>query len=143
MMAKEETIKAIVREIFALDKPKIDDTRKEEIRDFITSTINGDIPSLHLVINATLKNGAEGCICYILTDKRFIKIDTDTTGKTTTSSSYPLDTLIGVHRALTEDGQEQFSIAFRIGSLGLTYSKEEKDIADFFQRVDENLREKS
>jgi hypothetical protein len=141
-MNKEESLETIVAAVYALDNPKIEESRREQIKKFIISTVNGDNPITYLVVNATLRNGHEGAICYILTDKRFIKIDvSDGTAKEVQSASYPLNTLTGVERKLVEGGKEQFDMLFRSASFGLKYSQDDKDIVNFFQKVDQYLRE--
>ena len=121
-------------EIFALDSPQIADSRKEDIRDFVGSAVNGDDPTAHLVVNAGFREGREGAIAYILTDKRLIKIDIDE--KEAQSSSFLLRTIIGIERSMDGD-RAQFNISFQNGSFGLKYPKDNKKIAEFLQQLDQ------
>jgi len=135
-MTKEEALKAILDEIFKLNLPKIDESRRDVIHNFIATTINGDNPSSYLAVNAGLSENKEGVISYILTDKRLIKIDIDSKGSAE-SLTYPLNTIIGVERKLDQD-RILFNISFQKGSFGLEYPQSSKKITDFFQEI-ENL----
>ncbi len=134
MTTKQETIDAIVAEVFQLDSPKIDQTRKGQVSEFITSAVNGDTPNTHLVINASVDENNTGAIIYILTNLRLIKVDIAL--KEIKSSSFRLNTLIGIDRKLIDDDQIEFSVAFQNGSFGLRYSQDLKNITDFFQKIE-------
>lgn len=134
MTKKQETLDAIVAEIFQLDSPKIDETRIEQVSEFLTSAVNGDTPITQLVINASVDEKNKGVIIYILTNLRLIKVDI--APKEIKSSSFPLNTLIGVDRKLIGGDQIEFSISFQNGSFGLRYSQDLKNITDFFQKIE-------
>lgn len=134
MTTKKEALDTIVTEVFKLDSPKIDQTRKEQVSEFITSAVNGDTPITHLVINASVDENNKGAIVYILTNLRLIKVDI--APREIRSSSFPLNTLIGIDRKLIDSDQIEFSIAFQNGSFGLRYSQDLKNITDFFQKIE-------
>jgi hypothetical protein len=134
MTNKEENLKTIINDISGLN-PILDETRKQQITNFIISAVNGDIPTSHLIINANLGENNRGIIIYILTDLRLIKIDID--AKEIKSGSFPLNTLIGIERKLIDGDIAQFSIAFQNGTFGLRYSQDDQKITDFFQKIDQ------
>ena len=134
MTTKQQTLEAIVAEVFQLDSPKIEQIRKEQVSEFITSAVNGDTPNAYLVINASVDENNKGAIIYILTNLRLIKIDV--APKEIKSSSFPLNTLIGVDRKLIDSDQIEFSISFQNGAFGLRYSQDLKNITDFFQKIE-------
>lgn len=134
MTKKKETLDGIVDEVFQLNSPKIDQARRGQVSEFITSAVNGDTPNTHLVINAGVDGDIEGAIVYILTDLRLIKIDI--APQEIKSSSFRLNALIGVDRKLIGSDQIEFSINFQTGSFGLRYSQDLKQITDFFQRIE-------
>ena len=132
---KSETLSAIIQDIFSLDSPKIDDSRKKQITEFVITTVNGDNPTDYLVLNANLGENIKGIIAYILTNLRLIKIDID--AKEVQSSSFPLNTIIGIERKLIDGERAQFSVSFQNGSFGLRYSPSDQKITDFFQKIDQ------
>jgi hypothetical protein len=134
MTTKQETLDAIVAEVFQLDSPKIDQTRSGQLSEFIASAVNGDTPIAHLVINASVDSNNKGAIIYILTNLRLIKLDV--ASKEISSSGVPLNTLIGIDRKLIDGDQIEFSIAFQNGSFGLRYSQDLKNITAFFQKIE-------
>ena len=133
MSTKQEALDAIVAEVFQLDSPKIEQ-KKEQVSEFIGSAINGDTSKAYLVINASVNESNKGAIIYILTNLRLIKIDI--APKEIKSSSFPLNTFIGVDRKLIDNDQTEFSVAFQNGSFGLRYSQDLKNITDFFQKIE-------
>jgi hypothetical protein len=130
---KEEKLNEIIDDIFLLNSPKIDDSRKKQISEFIKGAVNGDNPIDRLVLNANLDENIQGVIAYILTNLRLIKIDISSND--IQSKSFPLSTIIGIERKLV-DGIAQFSVSFQNGSFGLRYSPSEHKITDFFQKID-------
>lgn len=126
----------VLDDIFHLNEPKVDENRRKQVSGLIESTINGDITQSHLAINADLRENKTGAIVYILTNRRLIKIDIDTTE--IESVSFPLDTLIGVERKLIDSNEAQIQISFQNGSFGLRYLFKDNKITDFFQKVDQS-----
>jgi len=134
MSKKKEAIDTIIDNIFKLDNPKIDDSRKQIITDFVVGAINGDEPVSDLVLNANLDDNTKGVIAYILTNFRLVKIDIDS--NEIQAKSFFLNTIIGIERKIIND-YEQFSISFQNGSFGLRYSLKDQNFTKFFQQIDQ------
>jgi len=132
---KKETLNAVIEDIFNLDNSRIDKSRKQQVTDFIVTTVNGDNPTAHLVTNANLGENIKGVIVYILTNLRLLKIDID--ANEIKSSSFPLSTIIGIERKLIDGNRAQFSISFQNGSFGLRYDSSDQNITNFFQKIDQ------
>jgi len=135
MVLKEQILSSIIDSIFKLDSPKIDESRKTQISNFVISTINGDIPDDYLAINANFSENNKGATVFILTNLRLIKIDI--APKEIKSSSFPLNTIIGIDRKIVNDDRAEFNISFQNGSFGLRYPQDDQSITDFFQKVDQ------
>lgn len=135
MTTKTETLNSITDEVFKLNPSYAENTKKQQLADFIYSAVNGDNPIAFLVINANLEANTKGTIAYILTDLRLIKIDISP--NEIKSNSYPMNTITSVERKLIDGEREQFGITFQNGAFGLKYSKNDKKISDFFQRIDQ------
>jgi len=133
---KESYIDKILQDIFNLNKPSIEDSRKVELHDFIKMTINGDSPKEYFAINANLDNGDEGAVVYILTNTRLIKVDIGINGEVQ-SSSFIFDSIINIKRKLLSDGRAEIEVLFQNGSFGLRYQNSDKKISDFFQAMDQ------
>lgn len=136
MSEKEKTIKKITNEIFNSDFA-LDSKRKSQVSDFVYLTVNGDLPISHLTIEANLSKDKSGLLVYILTNIRLIKIDID--NQETKSASFFLDKLIGSEYILLDDGKAEVSISFEKCSFGLRYPSQNKEITDFFHKI-EKLR---
>lgn len=134
---KQKKINEIIDDIFKLDSPRIDNSRRNQISDFIKSAVNGDTPLDHLAINVNLGENVKGTNVYVLTNLRLIKIDIGNNNHEIQSTSFPLKTIIGIERNLTKDGKIEFAIIFQNGSIGLRYSPEDSKITNFFQRIDQ------
>lgn len=135
MAANKDTVDQIVQEICDLKNPIITEARREQLRGFIDTTINGDEAKAHLVINATLSEHKPGALVYVLTNVRLIKIDIGEVE--IQSSSYPLDTVIGVERTLIDGDRAAVKVSFQNGSFGLRYASSNQKIKEFFQKVDQ------
>jgi hypothetical protein len=138
-MTDEVILNKILDEIFALTSPKIDDSRRPQIKDFIDSAINSDTVSEHLVISCFLgkdKDGADrdGALVYLLTDTRLIKIEIDQ--NSILSSSPTLTSIIKIDKKLEDNDAAQVSIEFQNDYFGLRYSATNTEITQFFQKVD-------
>lgn len=129
-------IDEIMKEIFALDEPKIDNSQPEKIKNFAKVTINGDIPEGYLVINANINKDVSGAIVYVLTNLRLIKIEIDKDIKEISSSSFPIDTLVEIVRKLLPDGRAAIELSFPKGSFGLRYDSNDQKIISFFQKLE-------
>jgi hypothetical protein len=134
LLQKKEAINKIIDNIFMLDNPRIDESRRQIITDFVVGAVNGDEPISDLVLNANLNDNIKGVIVYILTNLRLVKIDIDI--KEIQSNSFFLNTIIGIERKIIDD-YEQFSISFQNGSFGLRYSLKDHNITKFFQQIDQ------
>lgn len=133
-MSNQKTLDQIIKEIIDLKIPKIDEARSDQIRDFIETTVNGDVAKSHLVLSATLSENKKGILTYILTNKRVIKIDIGE--QDLKSSSYPLDTIIGIERKLLDGDKAEVLATFQSGSFGLRHSPKKREIVDFFQSLE-------
>jgi hypothetical protein len=138
MKEKNTVLDTIIDDVFKLDSPKIEESRKQQIKDFVVSAVNGDNPITHLAINADLSDNNKGTIVYILTDLRLIKIDIS--ANEVQSNTFPLKTLIGIDRKLIAGDRAQCSVAFQNGSFGLKYSQNDNNITDFFLKLDQEAR---
>lgn len=139
---KQKEIHSIIDDISKLNNPKFDPSRMSQLTDFIRTTINGDEPVAHLVLNMYLDDQRRGIISYILTDLRLIKIDIDPTKNEIESNSFPLNTIIGIERKLIDNDKTQFAISFQNGSIGLRYSPADTKITEFFQKIDQQPKGK-
>lgn len=133
--SNSESINKILADIFELKSPEINETRREQIRELIESTINGDKSKTHLAITANLSQDRKGVLVYILTNLRLIKIEIDE--KDIQSSSYSLDKIVAVDRKLVDGERAEVTVAFPKNTFGLKYNQAEKNITEFFQNVDQ------
>ena len=136
MSTNKDTVDQIVREIYDLKSPIINEARREQLRGFIDTTINGDNAKAYLIITATLSEKKPGILVYVLTNVRLIKIDIGEIEFQ--SSSYPLNTIIGVERTLIDDDRAAVKVSFQNGSFGLRYASSNQKIKEFFQKVDQS-----
>lgn len=135
MITKEDALQLIVKKIFDSTNPQIDESRKEQIYDFIKSAVNGDALESDLVINAKLSETSRGIIVYILTDVKLIKVEINQTE--VSSKIFPLNTLLSIERKLLENDTEQFSVSFKSGAFGLKYDQKKQEITAFFQKIEQ------
>ena len=134
-MLDKTILDKITDEVFQLDNPVINSSRRSQIREFIESAINGDTPESYLVINSKLSKDRKGVLVYILTNARLLKIDID--DKDIYSSSPSLNAIINIDRKLLEGNRAQVTIYFQNDSFGLKYSADNQKISEFFQKVDQ------
>ena len=135
MESKESYIKQILKDIWEVGGELLKTQDQDKLRNFVTITINGDVPANHLVINTNLSNGKEGVVIYILTNKRLIKIDM---GDKIQSSSFILDSIINIERELLDDDRIQIKILFPNDSFGLRYPATDTQASNFFQSLDQS-----
>lgn len=135
MESKESYIKQILKDILEVGRELLKTQNQDKLRNFVTITINGDVPVNHLVINTNLSNGKEGVVIYILTNKRLIKIDI---GDKIQSSSFILDSIINIERELLDDDRIQIKILFPNDSFGLRYPATDTQASNFFQSLDQS-----
>lgn len=137
IQGKKAAINKIIESIFALENPKIEAYRMPQITDFITSSINGDNLVDHLALNVNLGENKRGVIVYILTNLRLIQVNISP--NEIQSTSFPLNTIIGIERNLIDGGARAvFGIAFQNGTVGMRYSPKDTYITDFFQKIDQS-----
>lgn len=127
-------IDEVLKQIFDLDHPKINENRREIVGDFVKTTVNGDTIQAYLVMNADLREKEEGALVYILTNKRLIKV---TIGKDAESAaSLPLNKIIGIeNKQTTSNGKANVEVVFQNNVWGLEYSIKNKKITEFFQKL--------
>jgi len=131
----KESVNQIVTDIFAQKSPEILDSRSDKIRDFVATTINGDVSKSHVVTRANLSKDRKGVLIYVLTNLRIIKIEIDSTDMQ--SQSFPLSKIISVSRK-TDGDRSEVQVSFENDSFGLRYNQAEATITDFFQKVDQS-----
>jgi hypothetical protein len=135
-MSNEDILNKIIQTISGSNNPKIERVRLNQISDFIKTTINGDEAKECLTVNAILKKDTDGILVYVLTNLRLINIEID--AHAVRSSSFPLDTMIGIDRKLMDGNRIAVEVSFQNGSLGLAYSSTDQTTTDFFQKVDQS-----
>lgn len=132
--SNDAALDSIINAIFQITNPKIAETRREEIRSFIKTTVNGDEIKAYLPTDANLKD-RRGILVYILTNRRLIKVEID--DKEITSAFYFLTAMTGVERKLVEGNKASVQVSFQNGSMGLRYSATNQTITEFFQKVEQ------
>jgi hypothetical protein len=137
---KNSILDEIIEKIFQLDNPKINISRKDQILDFISASINGDKVESYLVISVNLEKTKEIVFVCILTNARFIQIKVDKE-KEIDSSSVLLDGIIAVNRKSINEDRAKIEIVIQTGSFFIEYDVKNHHIAEFFQKLD-NLRAK-
>jgi hypothetical protein len=135
-MPNDQSLSQIIGEIYLVQNPKIEDSRRASLADFIKTTVNGDEIVSQLIEGAGITKDRRGILVYVLTNLRLIKFEID--DKIVQSSSFPLDTMIGVDRKLAEDGRAAVEVSFQNGSFGLRYAQANQKITDFFTKVDQS-----
>ncbi len=133
-MATLESIDKIVDEIFRLDSPPVDSSRRQAVVEFIKTTINGDSVSKHLAINALLSKDKEGVIVCVLTDFRLVKIDIDAAGKEMKSADFFLRKT-DMEWTLSEGDRSGIRLSSSHNAFSLTYS--DPGVTEFFKEVDQ------
>lgn len=132
-MTKEEILKSIVGEVFAIESPKIASSREDGIFELLKVTVNGDTITSSLVIDITI-NGSDAIIVYILTNIRIIQFIINTEGKIE-STSFLLSEVVGVDRSVTSDGRMEVLVNGL--PIGLKYNPKKNEITHFFQQVEQ------
>lgn len=136
MKDKKAYIDKILKDVFSLPNPKIKESRKEQIADFISVAVNGDTINAYLVIDVILDN-KPGIYVYILTDSKLIQIGIDTKDKIR-SLTFALAEIVRVERKSTEVGRMEIQIDFKTDLVGLRYSTNDPQITEFFQKVEQS-----
>lgn len=131
ILTTEEICKSIFESGFS-----ISEERKQPIKDFVTTTVNGDTVKDYLTITATISKDRDGVLVYVLTNSRLIKIDIDS--KTIESTSSFLNEIVGVERKLLEGNTAQVAVNIPNNSFGLRYPSNNETIMSFFQKVEQS-----
>jgi hypothetical protein len=71
-MDKKDYIDQIIKDIYNLNIPEIEETRKEQIANIIDIAINGDTIEKYLVIDVIIQNNKPAIYVYVLTNKRLV-----------------------------------------------------------------------
>jgi hypothetical protein len=131
---QSEIITKIHKEIFDLNPPAFDASRKPQILTFLENTINGDTIQEYIVFMANLgEPKGLGVLIYVLTNVRLIKFEIS---KNDVESFTPnLNTIVNIDRKLTGN-LIQIVINFPNTNFGLTYPSDFQKITSFFQAVD-------
>lgn len=79
-MNKKDCIDRIIEDIYNLNIPEIEETRKEQIANIIDIAINGDTIEKYLVIDVIIENNKPAIYVYVLTNKRLVVFSVNTTG---------------------------------------------------------------
>jgi hypothetical protein len=114
---------------------------QENIRSFLTKEVNGDTLTNHLVLVATLSKDRRGLLIYLLTTAKIVKIEITAEG-VQSFSSY-LKEVTGVNRSLSTNvsgNNARVVVEFLQGNFGLFYPANDTQIDNFFQKVDEAVR---
>ncbi len=134
-MIDDVLLNEILNELFQLNAPAINNSRKPQISEFIKSTINGDTPKKdYLVINCNFSKEGKGALIYILTDIRLLKIQIDE--KDLSSSKPLLSSIINTNKKIQEGNRTIIEIQFQNDYFGLEYNTDNHKINEFFQKVD-------
>ena len=135
-MAK--TINDIMEAVYALNTPNLgwNYERNTQDEELIRIVINGDEIREYLPIIANITPKNPGILLYILTNARLIKIEISKKEKIT-SISYFLNIMISIDRKNLENNRMSINIIFHNTSVGLTYNMENRNITEFFQKIEE------
>jgi len=135
MKDKEAYIDKILEDVFSLPAPKIKESRKEHISEFISSAVNGDTINAYIVIDVQIDN-KPGIYIYILTNNKLIQIGIDINGKIE-SLTFILSQIFKIERKLTDENRMEIEISFADNSVGLRYPGDDKNINEFFQKIEQ------
>lgn len=135
MKDKKAYIGKILKDVFSLPSPKIKESRKKPISKFISVAVNGDTINAYLVIDVQIDN-KPGIYIYILTNNKLIQIGIDINGKIE-SLTFVLSQIFKIERKLTNENRMEIEISFADNSVGLRYPGDDKNISEFFQKVEQ------
>lgn len=142
-MNKDKQIKSIVAEIFEIPSPKIDESYRNQIYDFIKTTINGDSDIKYYLAIDVIINQKDGVVIYVLTDKRLIQFEIDADGEIKSGSLILKQIIGGIVRSLSENGTKMEVIlrSHPDVTAGLKYDIKNDKITKFFEEVEQVLLE--
>lgn len=132
------TYNQIFDNIFKLATLEIlNNNKKEDIKKFVKTTVNGDEIKSYLAIKAYLKPKKNlGIILYVLTNVRLIKIEISEI-ENINSSSFFLGSITSVERKIIDKDTVSIDIIFQNTSLGLRYPINNNTITNFFQKIEQ------
>lgn len=138
MKSKDAFIQEILKDIYNLPNPKLEESRKIQIKAVIDNAINGDDIKEHLSIDV-LVNQQTYIYVYVLTKKRLIVFAISPKNEVN-SNSFSLQEMQKVNFNSPEPNQMSIEIILsNSNSFGLKYSEDNKKITSFFQKLDQQL----
>ena len=138
MKSKDTFIQEILKDIYGLSIPELEDSRRWQISNIINVVVNGDTIQKYLIIDVIIKDKI-GVYVYVLTNNRLIVFAIDTVNKVDTSLfNYTEMQKVSFSSPDTNRIVVEISLSNN-RSLGLEYSTEKKEITDFFQALDQIL----
>lgn len=138
MKNKDRFIEDILKDIYNLSAPKLDESRRNQIFDIINIVVNGDNPAEYLVSDVNIKNKL-GVYVYILTNNRLIIVTIDTQDEINT---YPFSIVEMNKLSFKSPEPDMMSVEIKLSdnkSFGLTYPANRNKITSFFQALDQVL----
>jgi hypothetical protein len=138
-MDKKDYIDQIIKDIYNLNIPEIEETRKEQIANIIDIAINGDTIEKYLVIDVIIQNNKPAIYVYVLTNKRLVVFSVNTTGDVN-SRPFPLYEIQEVRFSSPKVNKTSVEIILLDDKLlGLTYLAKNTKATTFFQELDQVL----
>jgi hypothetical protein len=131
-MADKNKIAEIVGKIFTLDSPRVDESRKRQIADFLETTINGDEINEYLAINVMFGKDRAGAGVYVLTNVRLIRINIEPNA--IKSSDIFLNKMT-MEWKITDGSQTEIKVSSGGDFFNLVYADDA--ITAFFKQVDQ------
>jgi len=133
---KKSIIECVLDEIFAQKVSCITETRKADLRSFISMVVNGDtLDSTYLVISARVTNEEDGVLIYLISETRLLKFDI--TSKEI-SFSLKLNDISSITYSREKEKRSIKVSTKDSKDFGLQYDKEDASkIESFFQKLDD------
>jgi hypothetical protein len=142
MRNKAAFIQEILEDIYNLPNPKLEESRKTQIKTVIDNAINGDSTREHLSIDVLVSKETYIYV-YVLTAKRLIVFAISPKNEVN-SNSFSLQEMQKVNFNSPEPAKMSIEIVLSNGNaFGLKYSEENKSITSFFQKLDQQLINKT
>lgn len=142
MKSKDAFIQEILEDIYNLPNPRLEESRKIQIKTVLDNAINGDSIKEHLSIDV-LVNQQTYIYVYVLTEKRLVVFAISPQNEVN-SNSFSLQEMQKVNFNSPEPAKMSVEIVLSNGnSFGLKYSEENKSITSFFRKLDQKLINKA
>jgi hypothetical protein len=143
MTNKDDRIQEIIKYIYDLPSPKLQEERKEQISNLAHTVINGDIIIKFLVSPVTINN-ERGIYIYVLTNNRLIILAISTNSNKINTHSFIMSEM----QKVVFHSPELNKISVKISldnnqSLSLEYTTDRDDITSFFQELDKLVKNKA